>query len=89
MNNVLTGFLVILIPLHVLLIAIPITRTLQAAISVKIKMAWCGFLLFFPVLGVGVFHFKYRTSLFRGKVYEVSAAEERARSGTLAPRDDD
>jgi len=88
MDNVLIGFLVILIPIHVLLIWIPITSTLRATISAKSKILWCGFLLFLPLLGVAVFHFNYRTSLFQGKVYEISAAEERARSGTLAPRDD-
>ena len=89
MNNALIGFLVVFIPIHVLLITIPITRTVRTAISAKSKILWCGFLLFFPLIGVAVFHFKYRTSLFQGKVYEVSAAEERARSGTLAPRDYD
>jgi hypothetical protein len=89
MDNVLIGFLVILIPIHVLSIWIPITSTLQATISAKSKLLWCGFLLFLPLLGVAVFHFKYKTSLFQGKVYEISAAEERARSGTLAPHDDD
>ncbi|NNE63066.1 MAG: hypothetical protein HKN34_03195 [Gammaproteobacteria bacterium] len=89
MNNALFGFLIIFIPLHVLLILIPITHTLRAAISAKSKILWCGFLLFLPLIGVAFFHFKYRTSLFQGKVHEVSAAEERARSGTLAPRDHD
>ena len=89
MNNALLGFLIIFIPIHVLLIAIPISHTLRKDISAKSKMLWCGFLLFVPVLGAGVFHFKFRTSLFQGTAYEISAAEERARSGTLAPRDDD
>lgn len=89
MDNAFIGFLVIFIPLHVLLIMIPITRTLRAGISAKSKILWCGFLLLIPLIGVALFHFKYRTSLFQGKLYEVSAAEERARSGTLAPRDDD
>ena len=94
MDTALIGFLVIFIPIHVLLITIPITHTLRAAISTKSKILWCGFLLFIPynrgsIIGAAVFHFKYKTSLFQGKAYEISAAEERARSGTLAPRDDD
>lgn len=89
MSNALFGFLVIFIPLHVLLVVIPMAGTLRATISAKSKILWCGFLLFLPLIGVAVFHFKYRTSLFQGKAFEVSAAEERARSGTLAPRDHD
>ena len=89
MDTALIGFLVIFIPIHILLIAIPITSTLRSAISAKSKILWCGFLLFFPLLGAGVFHFKFRTGLFQGGVHKISAAEERARSGTLAPRDDD
>ena len=89
MNSALLGFLGIFIPIHVLLIVIPISNTLRAAISAKSKMLWCGFLLLVPVFGAAVFHFKFRTGLFQGKAYEVSAADERARSGTLAPRDDD
>lgn len=89
MDTALIGFLVIFIPIHVFLIAIPVTNTLRATISAKSKVLWCGFLLFIPLIGAAVFHFKYKTSLFQGKAYKISAADERARSGTLAPRDDD
>ncbi len=89
MDTALIGFLVIFIPIHVLLISTPIAHTLRATISAKSKILWCAFLLFIPLIGAAVFHFKYKTSLFQGKAYKISAAEERARSGTLAPRDDD
>jgi hypothetical protein len=89
MNNALIGFLVVLLPLHLLLIAIPVMRTLRANISGKSKLTWCAFLILLPFVGAALFHFKYRASLFQGKGYEISAAEERARSGTLAPRDHD
>lgn len=89
MDSALFGFLVIFIPIHVLLIAIPISRTLRVPISVKSKMIWCGFLLFIPFLGAAVFHYKFKPGLYQGEPYEINAAEERARSGTLAPRDHD
>jgi len=89
MSKELIGFLTLFGIAHLLVVAVPIVDTLQASISRKSKIFWCLFLLFIPLLGVALFHFRYKTSLFQGKVYEISAAEERARSGTLAPRDDD
>jgi len=89
MNNTLFGFLVFLIPLHLILVIIPLVHTFRAAISTKSKIFWCGLLVFFPLLGVGVFHFKHRIGLFQGRGYERSTAEERASSGTLAPHDDE
>ena len=89
MNNALFGFLVIFIPFHLILVTVPLIHTLKANISNKSKIIWCGFLLFFPLIGVGVFHFKHKIGLFQGKGYERSAAEERASSGTLAPHDDE
>ncbi len=89
MDNALMGFLVVFGAFHLILVAIPITNTLQASISGTSKLFWSLFLMLLPLIGVAIFHFRYRTSLFHGKTYEISAAEERARSGTLAPRDDD
>ena len=89
MNNALFGFLVFFIPLHLILVIIPLIHTLRAAISTKSKLFWSGLLVFLPLLGVGVFHFKHRIGLFQGKGYERSSAEERASAGTLAPHDDD
>jgi hypothetical protein len=89
MNNALTGFLLVFGISHFLLIAVPFLNTLQAPISAKSKILWCLFLLFIPLVAVAIFHFRYKASLFQGKAYEISAAEERARSGTLAPRDHD
>ena len=89
MNTAFFGFLVVIVPLHLLLIAIPIKDTLRSAISLKSKLVWIGFLVLLPLIGVLIFHYKYKTGLFQGRVYEVNAAEERARSGTLAPDDDE
>ena len=89
MSNALIGFLIVFGVAHLLLIVVPILNTLRAAISGKSKIIWCLFLLFLPLVGVAMFHFRYRASLFQGKGYEISAAEERARSGTLAPHDHD
>ena len=89
MSKALIGFLVVFGTWHLVLVAIPITNTLKASISIKSKIFWCAFLIFLPFIGVFVFHRQFRSSLFQGKTYEISPAEERARSGTLAPRDDD
>lgn len=89
MSNVVIGFLVVGGVVHVLLIAIPLANTLQAQISWKSRTFWSLFLLCLPLVGVALFHFRFRSSLFQGKVYEISAAEERARSGTLSPDDRD
>jgi len=89
MSNALIGFLVLFGISHLLLIAIPIINTLKASISGKSKTFWCLFLLLLPFLGVAAFHYRYKSSLFQGKPYERSAAEERASSGTLAPDDHD
>lgn len=89
MDKAWLGFFILFIILHVILIVVPIAHTLRAAISTKSKLLWCGFLVFVPLLGAGLFHFKYRASLLLGKSYQRSAAEERASSGTLAPDDHD
>ncbi len=89
MGNALLGFLIVFSVFHLLLVAIPIMNTLKGSISGKSKLFWCLFLILLPFIGAATFHFRYRASLFHVKTYEISAAEERARSGTLAPRDDD
>ena len=89
MNKALIGFLGVCGTIHLLLIIVPLRTTIKAPISVRSKLLWCAFLTLLPLIGVFYFHFKFRSSLFHGKQYEVSAAEERARSGTLAPRDHD
>lgn len=89
MSNALIGLLFLLGAVHIVLIAIPIADTLKSGISRKSKLAWCLFLLVLPLIGVALFHFRFRSSHFRGEKYEISAADERARSGTLAPDDRD
>ena len=89
MSSALTGFLILFGVSHLILIMIPIISTLKASISRRSKALWCLFLLLLPVIGIAVFHFRYKTSLIQGKGYERSVAEERASSGTFAPHDND
>jgi len=83
MDNALIGFLVILGILHLLLVVVPITTTLRASISGKGKILWCAFLVFLPFIGVALFHFRFRTSLFLGKTWEPSPHD----LGVRNPRD--
>ena len=89
MDNALIGFIIIFGTFHLLLVVIPIINTLRASISATSKILWCIFLVLLPFIGVAFFHFRFRSSLFQGKAYERSTAEERASSGTLAPHDND
>lgn len=89
MNDAIVGMLIVGGIAHIILIAVPIANTLQASISALSKIYWCLFLILLPFVGVSIFHFRFRSSLFQGKAWQISAADERARSGTLAPRDDD
>jgi hypothetical protein len=72
MDNTLIGFLGVFGILHLLLVVVPITTTLRASISGKSKILWCAFLVFLPFIGVALFHFRFRTSLFQGKTWEPS-----------------
>ena len=83
------GFLIVGGIVHLFLVLIPIRGTLRAKISKRSKLVWCLFLLLLPLIGVALFHYRFRSSVFQGKGYEISAEEERSRSGTLAPHDDD
>ncbi len=89
MGNALIGFFIIFGTFHLLLVVVPVLNTLRASISAKSKILWCIFLVLFPFIGVAFFHFRFKSSLVQGKAYERSAAEERASSGTLVPRDHD
>ena len=80
MDSVLIGFLVIFGILHLLLIAVPLGTTLKAPVSRRSKLAWSAFLVCLPFVGVAWFHFRYRSSLFRGKPYEPSAHDLGARN---------
>ena len=72
MDKAIIGFLIIFGILHLLLVVIPIATTLRATISGKSKILWCAFLVFLPFIGVALFHFRFRTSLFLGKTWEPS-----------------
>ena len=89
MSKSLIGFLAVIGMVHLFLIVIPIKDTLQASISTKSKLAWCLFLVLLPIIGAFVFHRWFKSGAYQGKNYEISAAEERARSGTLSPGDND
>ena len=80
MGSALFGFLMILGIVHLLLIAVPLGTTLKAPISLQSKLLWCAFLVFLPFLGAGLFHFRYRSSLFHGKPYDPSAHDLGARN---------
>jgi hypothetical protein len=89
MSNVWLGMLVFFGFWHLFLIAIPLRNVLRTKISRQSKVVWCAILILLPFIGVVIMHFLYGTGLFYRSLHQVSAAEERARSGTLAPRDDD
>lgn len=89
MDSAIIGFLGLAGIVHLLLIVIPIGTTLKAAISVQSKFLWCAFLIFLPFIGAVLFHFRYRSSLFRGKPYEPSAHELGARNWSDSPDDRD
>jgi hypothetical protein len=89
MNKPLIGFLAVVGIVHLFLIVIPLKDTLRASISTKSKVAWCLFLILLPIIGAFVFHRWFRSGAYQGKNYEISTADERARSGTLSPDDND
>ena len=87
MSNALVGFLAVCGILHLFLVVVPLKDTLSARISAQSRFAWCLFLLLLPFVGAFVFHRLFRSGAYQGENYEISAAEERARSGTLAADD--
>ncbi|NKB76406.1 MAG: hypothetical protein GKR96_05010 [Gammaproteobacteria bacterium] len=89
MSSAVIGFLVVFGIVHMMLITIPILDVVKAPFSLRDRLIWVLLLLLLPVIGVGLYRFIYRSSLSNGTGYEVSAAEERARSGTLSPQDSD
>ena len=72
MDKALIGFLLVLGILHLLLVVIPITTTLRTSISARSKILWCAFLVLLPFIGVALFQFRFKTSLFQGKTREPS-----------------
>ncbi len=87
MSNALIGFIAVIAILHLFLVVVPLKDTLRARISTQSKFAWSLFLLLLPLVGAFVFQRLFRSGAYQGENYEISAAEERARSGTLAPDD--
>ena len=74
MSNAIKGVLILIAITHFMLIVIPIVNTLYASISRKSKMFWCAFLIFLPFVGVALFHFRYRVSLFQEESHETKRA---------------
>jgi hypothetical protein len=74
MSNALKGVLILFGVSHLILIVTPILNTLYASISAKSKVLWCSFLLFLPFIGVAIFHFRYRASLFQEESHEIKRA---------------
>ena len=72
MDKALIGFLVILGISHLLLVVVPITTTLRTSITGRSKILWCTFLVCLPLIGIALFHFRFKTSLFLGKAWEPS-----------------
>jgi hypothetical protein len=87
MDKALTGFLIVFGILHLLLIVVPLSTTLHATISTYSKICWSAFLIFLPFIGIAVFHFRFRSSLFVGKPYEPSPHDLGVRSGKYSPDD--
>ncbi len=89
MSKALIGFIAVVGIVHLFLVVIPLRDTLRARISTQSKLAWISFLLLLPFVGAFVFRYFFNSGAYQGDNYEISAAEERARSGTLAPDDRD
>ena len=70
MSSAIIGILAVVAIAHVLLVIVPLLATLRAPISGKSKLVWCAFLLLLPFIGVAVFHYRFDSSLFRGRAYE-------------------
>ena len=71
MSNALKGILILIGISHFMLVVIPILNTLYASISAKSKLFWCSFLIFLPFIGVAIFHFRYKASLFQEADHET------------------
>jgi uncharacterized membrane protein YjfL (UPF0719 family) len=89
MTKALIGFFAVIGIVHLFLIVIPLKDSLQASIPIKSKAFWCSFLMLLPIIGAFVFHCLFKSGAYQGKNDEISAAEERARSGTLSPDDNE
>ena len=89
MDSAIVGGLGLFGLIHFVLIVVPLFNTLRAPISLQGKLFWCAFLVLLPIVGVVVFHFKFRSSVFQGEGWRESSEIERAKAGTLAPNDFD
>ncbi|NKB61790.1 MAG: hypothetical protein GKR95_06505 [Gammaproteobacteria bacterium] len=83
MDSALLGFLVVFGIWHAMLITIPIMDILRSSLPLKSKAVWSLFLLLLPMVGIGIYYLKYKSSLSQESRFEISAENERARAGTL------
>ena len=70
MSKAVVGGLFVILIFHALLVAVPLWQTLRARISNRSKAIWSLFLILVPFIGAGIFHYRFRSSLFEGKAYE-------------------
>jgi hypothetical protein len=75
MSKAVIGVFAIVSIFHLLLVIVPIMNVLRASISPKSKLSWCLFLVLLPFIGVAVFHFCFRSSLFQDKGYEPTSQD--------------
>ncbi|MGI9319359.1 MAG: hypothetical protein ACR2QW_18675 [bacterium] len=75
MSKAIIGALAVAGIFHLLLVIVPIINTLRASISGKSKFVWCAFLVLLPFIGVAIFHFRFKSSLYQGKAYEPTSQE--------------
>ena len=75
MSKTIIGILAVAGIFHLILIIVPILDTLRASISGKSKLIWCAFLVLFPFIGVAIFHFRFRSSVYQGKPYEPTSPD--------------
>jgi hypothetical protein len=74
MSNALKGVLILIVVSHLMLIVVPVLNTLYASVSKRSKAFWCAFLIFLPFVGVGIFHFRYKSSLFQEDSDDIKRA---------------
>ena len=89
MSTAIIGFLAVTGIFHLILVVVPIMNTLRASISGISKLIWCAFLVLLPFIGVAVFHFRFKSSLYQGKAYEPTSSDLGGPSSGFSRRDRD
>ena len=89
MDSLILGILLVFGIPHLILIAVPLGTVRKSSISFKSKLTWAGFLIFLPFLGAAIFHFKFRSGLYSGEIWEPSAHDLGARNPEFHQKDKD